>query len=383
MSELSNSDRWLALAVFAGTGWLLYLLAPVLTPFGLAALFAYLGDPFVDWLEQRGASRTIAVVIVFLALTVIIAIGLLVLVPALEKQLAQLIQRLPAMIRWLEGHARTILGTIVGPDTDLLNTQALIDMVREHGQEVGGVAASILTSLSRSGMVLLTVVMNLVLVPVVTFYLLRDWDVMIQRIRELIPRTVEPTVSKLAKDSNGVLGAFLRGQLSVMVALGVVYSIGLWAVGIELGLLIGMVAGLISFVPYLGSIVGVGAGVVAAMFQHQDVLHVVLVLAVFGVGQALEGMVLTPLLVGDRIGLHPVAVIFAVLAGGQLFGFIGVLIALPAAAVINVLLRYAHDRYVSSRFYGDAPPEEGGAAPPDDEASSDGGDEQEPQPERV
>jgi predicted PurR-regulated permease PerM len=167
-----------------------------------------------------------------------------------------------------------------------------------------------------------------------------------------------------------VLGAFMRGQLLVMLILGVIYTIGLWLIGVDLALLIGMSAGLLSFVPYVGGIVGVGAALVATLVQHHDALHVILVLGVFGVGHAIEGMVLTPWLVGDRIGLHPVAVIFAVLAGGQLFGFLGVLLALPVASVVMVLLRHAHQRYLASGLYGAAAvvvaPELAPAPPPVD-----------------
>jgi len=168
----------------------------------------------------------------------------------------------------------------------------------------------------------------------------------------LLPRAVEPTVSRLAHESDLVLGGFLRGQLSVMLALGTMYTLGLWAAGIDLALLIGFIAGLVSFVPYLGVFVGLGISLIAALVQYGDLLHVVLVCVVFGVGQTLEGFVLTPWLVGDRIGLHPVAVIFAVMAGGQLFGFFGVLMALPVAAVVMVLLRYLHQRYTESDLYG-------------------------------
>ena len=355
--QLTESRKWWVLALVLATGWLVWLLAPILTPFAMAALLAYLGDPFVDWLEARGIGRTLAVVFVFVLLSLAIAAFLLVLIPLLYDQLLKLIRRLPAMIEWAEGHLKIYADQVIGPDIDLFDTDQVIALVKDHGQQVGSVAAVVLGSISRSGMALLAWIMNLVLIPVVTFYLLRDWDVMVTRLRELLPRSVEPTVMRLTRDSDTVLGAFLRGQILVMLALGLIYSVGLWLVGVDLALLIGMVAGLISFVPYLGTIVGVVAGVVAALFQFQDVLHVVLVLVVFGIGQLLEGMVLTPWLVGDRIGLHPVAVIFAVLAGGQLFGFLGILIALPAAAVINVLLRYAHERYVASRIYrGDPEP---------------------------
>ena len=182
---------------------------------------------------------------------------------------------------------------------------------------------------------------NLFLVPVVTFYLLRDWDILVAKVSDLLPRHYIFTIKKLARECHTVLGAFIQGQLLVMMSLGTIYSIGLTLIGLKLGLVIGMLAGLASIVPYMGLVVGMAAALVAGIFQFGDLLHIFLILVVFGVGQALEGMVLTPLLVGDRIGLHPVAVIFAVMAGGQLFGFVGILIALAVAAVTMVLLRHA------------------------------------------
>jgi predicted PurR-regulated permease PerM len=210
--------------------------------------------------------------------------------------------------------------------------------------------------LSASGIALITWAANVVLVPFLTFYFLRDWDVLKERVAALVPRDHIGTVTRLATESDAVLGAFLRGQFSVMLVLGVLYALGLWAVGLDLGLLIGFIAGIVSFVPYLGPASGVVLGVIAALVQYGDWKHVALVLGVFGIGQVIESYFLTPRLVGDKIGLHPVAVIFAIMAGGQLFGFLGVLLALPVAAVANVLLRYAHDRYTHSRlFTGDRP----------------------------
>ena len=356
LTGLTDSQKWLSLALVAGIGYLVYLLAPILTPFAIAALFAYLGDPITDRLETLGLKRTTAVVLVFLLLTLAVGTFVLILVPLLEGQIVQLVKRMPAIVDWLQQHVKALAVRYFDTELKLPAGGEIVGMLKEHGQQVGSIAADLLSRLSKSGAAVLGWIMNLVLIPVVTFYLLRDWDVMVQRIRELLPGTAEPTVVRLARESNEVLGAFLRGQVAVMLALGVIYTVGLWIVGVDLALLIGMVAGMISFVPYLGTIVGVAAGVVAAMFQFQDVLHVVLVLVVFGIGQAMEGMLLTPLLVGDRIGLHPVAVIFFVLAGGQLFGFLGILIALPAAAVLMVLIRYAHERYTQSGFYRDGRP---------------------------
>lgn len=182
---------------------------------------------------------------------------------------------------------------------------------------------------------------------------LRDWDKWVERVAAAIPRAYIGTVSRLATEANEVLGAFIRGQFLVMLALGAIYAVGLSLVGLRLGLLIGLIAGLISFIPYLGAITGVVLALIAVIVQVHglDLQLLVLVGVVFGVGQLLESYVLTPRIVGDKIGLHPVAVIFSVMAGGQLFGFVGMLLALPVAAVVNVLLRYAHERYIESEFY--------------------------------
>lgn len=349
-AEVTDSQRWQLLAGLLLLGGLLYLLAPVLTPFVIAALFAYLGDPLVDRLETKMA-RTAAVMVVFSGLVLILLGLVLLLLPSLVRQVTTLYAKLPGYIDWLQGTAVPWLQVRLGIEELALDLGVLRRAITEHWSAAGGIAAEVLATVSRSGLAFFGWLANLVLIPVVTFYLLRDWDVFLGRLRDLLPRKMEPTVTMLAQESDEVLGAFLRGQFLVMLGLGAIYSIGLWLVGLDLALLIGMVAGLVNFVPYLGFIVGILAAGIAALVQFQDVPHLLLVVLVFGVGQIVESVLLTPLLVGDRIGLHPVAVIFAVLAGGQLFGFFGILLALPVAAVLMVLLRHAHGRYVSSRLY--------------------------------
>jgi predicted PurR-regulated permease PerM len=349
---VSDTQKWQLLALTVLVGGLLYLLAPVLTPFAIAALVAYLCDPLVDRLEARRLSRSLSVSLVFLMFILLWILALLILVPMLERQVVKLFEQFPAWVSYLQDAILPRIEEYTGLSVDRLDPSSLVDVFKEHWQQAGGFAQNVLGGLSKSGLALLAFVANLVLLPVLIFYLLRDWDVLVARIRELLPRAVEPTVSRLAGQADDVLGAFLRGQLSVMLALGTMYSVGLMMVGIDLGLLIGMVAGLISFIPYLGAIVGVGAAVVAALVQYGDLWHVALVLAVFGIGQSVESFLLTPWLVGDKIGLHPVAVIFAIMAGGQLFGFFGVLLALPVAAVAMVVLRYLHERYTASALYG-------------------------------
>ncbi|MEH6473635.1 MAG: AI-2E family transporter, partial [Halopseudomonas sp.] len=189
------------------------------------------------------------------------------------------------------------------------------------------------------------------LIPVVAFYLLRDWDRMVAQVGALLPRSIEPHVNRWASECDEVLGAFIKGQLLVMLCLGAFYAIGLGLVGLDLALILGVVAGLASIVPYMGFIIGIGASLIAAMLQFNELYYLLLVGLVFGAGQVLEAVVLTPVLVGDKIGLHPVAVIFAIMAGGQLFGFTGVLLALPVAAVVMVLLRHLHQGYRDSELY--------------------------------
>ncbi len=348
---MTDSQKWLGLFVLAGTGVLFYLLAPVLTPFLIAALLAYVTDPLVGRLEARKLSRTTSTVIVFAGLAMLLMLLVLIGVPLLEQQVSTLVQKLPGYVDWIQFTAVPWVQDKLQLGEHALDMASLKQAFSEHWQSAGGIMAGIVASVTSSGLALLGWLMNLVLIPVVAFYLLRDWNVLLTRLRALLPRAVEPVITRLARNCDEVLGAFLRGQLMAMLVLGAIYALGLWLVGLDLALLIGMMAGLLSFVPYLGFGIGLLAASVAAVVQFQDLYHLLWVFAVFGVGQVLEGMVLIPLLVGDRIGLHPVVVIFAIMAGGQLFGFFGMLLALPVAAVMMVLLDYVHERYLNSRLY--------------------------------
>lgn len=348
-----ESRRWQLLAAVLVFCILIWLLGPVLTPFVIAALLGWLGDPLVDRLERSGRSRGAAVAIVVFLITLLLLAAMLVLLPMLWDQLQYLLDSLPALavwvtavaVPWLESHFHVQLAQYI-------DSNYLLALLQSHWQEAGGMAAAVLAKLSSSSFALLEMLANIALVPVLTFYFLRDWDILVARIRELLPRPALATVTRLARESDQVLGGFLRGQLSVMVSLGAIYAFGLWMVGLDLGLLIGFIAGMVSFVPYLGAFVGVSTAVLAVLVQYGDATHLMLVLAVFVIGLTLEGFVLVPWMVGDRIGMHPVAVIFSVMAGGQLFGFLGVLMALPVAAVAMVMLRYAHERYTQSGLYG-------------------------------
>jgi len=347
---MSANTRWFWLALFTITAWLLYLLAPILLPFVAGALLAYLGDPLVDRLETYKLSRTTSVLIVFVVVFAIMLPFFVLIIPLLEDQIVSFAKKLPGYIRWFGGSLEPFLANfgISMPDVD---GEGLANTLSNEWTKAGGLLKSLVGTLSKSGLTLLSWAANIVLIPVITFYLLRDWDRLVSYIRELLPRNLEPLIVKLAKESDEMLGAFMRGQVLVMLALGTIYSVGLSIVGVDFALLIGIVSGIISFIPYMGLIVGIGIASVSALVETGSMVMVFWVFFVFGFAQLLEGFFLTPLLVGDRIGLHPVTVIFGVLAGGQLFGFFGVLLALPMCAVLAVLLRHAHDSYLDSQMY--------------------------------
>ena len=348
-----NFKSLLLLAALGLALLVLYQLLPILSPFLISILLAYMGDPIVDLLERYKISRTWGVILVFVLLSLILLLLVLVLVPMIGRQMVRLYELTPQLIDWLQGSALPWIQVQLGITTDASSLDQIKKLFSENIGKTTDFAQILLSKVTASSMVFLGWLANMLLIPVVTFYLLRDWDILVAKLRGLLPRQQETLTVKLIGQCHEVLGAFMRGQLLVMLALGIVYAVGLMSIGLELGLLIGLLAGLASLVPYMGFAVGITAALVAGLFQFGVDLYPLLgIVVVFSIGQLLEGMLLTPLLVGDRIGLHPVAVIFAILAGGQLFGFTGVLLALPVAAVIMVLLRYAHQQYKESNMYG-------------------------------
>ncbi|MBS0381146.1 MAG: AI-2E family transporter [Proteobacteria bacterium] len=353
---MSNAQRWQWLIIAAAIGWLVWRLSPILMPFMLAAVFAYLGDPLVDRLERLRLGRLrlgrgLAASMVFLLMLLIVVLALVLLVPLIQRQVARFVAALPAYAAWFTHDAVPWLEQRLHLPPSEFDTSTVIAHMREHIGTLGGIAATLLGYATRSGLAIIGVGVAVVLVPVVTFYLLRDWDKLVAHIDALLPREAQPTIRRLARETDSVLGAFVRGQLLVMIALAIFYAVTLKLVGLDVGPLIGMVAGLVSFVPYLGFIIGIVASIIAALVQFHDALHLVLVVVVFLVANVLENYFLVPKLVGDKIGLHPVAVIFAVLAFGELFGFIGVLLALPMASIAMVLLRFLRERYQASPLY--------------------------------
>ncbi len=352
--SIETTDDFQKVWIVLGLGlvcFLLYSLQPILMPFLIGSLLAYLGDPLADKLEAKKLSRTQSICIVFFLLTLVLVIVVLLTFPMIGHQINVLASKIPLWIDLAQKELIPFVQKNLGLPENSLPLGNIKSAVTENWEGAGEVLRGILGQVAGSSMALLALVANLLLIPVVTFYLLRDWDVLVGHIRDLLPRSMEDRVVSLVTECDEIIGAFIRGQLLVMLALTIIYSIGLWIVGLDLALLLGVVAGLASIVPYMGFIVGITAACIAAFFQFHELVPLIAVAAVFGVGQLLEGMVLTPILVGDRIGLHPVAVIFSIMAGGQLAGFTGILLALPVAAVIMVFLRHMHRNYKESELY--------------------------------
>ena len=350
MLNRTENLPWLALATLLVLGGLVYILAPVLTPFLAGALLAYIFDPLADRVEKWGLNRSLA------SFAVLVGVGLLtvglvfMVVPLFINQAQLLIDRLPEYLGWIQ---HEVMPTLTG----MLGISANIDMdtvrnwLAEHAQSAGNAAQQFLPKLGSGASALLSAAINVLLIPVVTFYLLRDWDGMVAKVDNMIPRLWHESVSRVGRDIDRVLSEFLRGQLSVMFVMSVFYSVGLTIVGLDFALPIGILTGVLGFIPFVGATMGLVLGVLEATLQFQSIGGVLPVLAVFIAGQAVEGMVVTPYLVGDRIGLHPVAVIFALAAFGQVFGFFGVLLALPMAAALLVAVRHLHGAYLNSAVY--------------------------------
>ena len=332
------------LIAIALTGWLFYLLAPVLTPFVAAALLAYVGDPLADRLQKLRMPRVVAVVLVFLLTFVMIALLIVLIGPLIGAQVGALFEALPDIVRQFEQDwMPSILSWLNFEPDEGLGVGAFLS---RYGEMFGSWSGKALLSVGKSGGALFAAVLSLFLIPIITFYLLRDWDLIVAHCGALVPESQRDTVFSLARESDEVLSAFLRGQLLVMLALAVIYSLGLSLIGLKFAVAIGVVSGLVSFVPYLGFVFGIALAGLTVALEPDPLWQLVGVVATFSIAQFIEGSVLTPKLVGDRIGLHPVIVIFAVAAGGQLFGFFGILLALPAAAVLSVLVRFAYNRYL-------------------------------------
>lgn len=347
-------DQWRLLAIVGAIlvfGWLLSTLSAALAPFMAAALLAYACDPLVDRLEYRGINRSIGSALVILLLGLLFLGLVLSVLPLFVELSGRIATRLPRLLELLQSQALPWIKERLGI-TLQLDLPHLTAFAEQHAKELQALVARSLSSLSDGGKAVLQLMVMAVLVPVVLYYLLVDWDRLLGKLETLIPLRWKTPVRGMAGEIDQVLGQFLRGQGSVMLILAVYYVIALSIAGIDFSLPVGLLTGLLIFIPYLGFSLGfILALSCAALQDGSGFTPVFAVLGIYGAGQVIEGFLLTPWLVGERIGLHPVAVIFALLAFGQLFGFVGMLLALPAAAAILVALRAARLRYLESAFY--------------------------------
>jgi len=340
---------------------LLYVLRPILLPFIMGLAIAYFLDPVADWLEKHGFPRLVATSVILGVFALVFALFLIILLPVLGDQIAGFAERLPGYIQSL-----VKLADEAGPDWIkqwLVSNESDIEkQLTGFASDIAGWIATLLQSILSGGLAVLNVISLLVVTPVVAFYLLNDWDRMIAVVDNWLPRDHADTIRDLARQIDRALAGFVRGQGSVCLILGLFYAIGLSIVGLNFGMLIGLISGLISFVPYVGSITGlVLAGGVAVVQFLSDWVMIAVVIGIFALGQFFEGNFLSPKLVGDRVGLHPVWLMFALFAFGYMFGFVGLLLAVPLAAAIGVLLRFAMKTYQNSALYlGTSPRDPGG-----------------------
>lgn len=337
------------LAAAAVAGLLIYLTAPILSPFLFSAILAYICLPLVDRLARR-LPRWLAVSIVLFLLVTVLCVLVLIVVPMVERQFSALLQKMPDYLEWSKARLLPWLSGTLGIELDL-DLEHARTAITEHLTADKDVFRVLLPKITSGGMLLVGFFTAVLLVPVVLFYILRDWHRIVMRLDELIPRRLHPDAVRIFSEIDRVLGEFLRGQISVMLIMSLYYTAALWIAGLEYALPIGILSGLLVFVPYLGALVGLLLGTLAGFNQFENLSGLFGVWAAFAIGQAVEGMVVTPWLVGDRIGLHPLAVIFALLVFGHLFGFFGVLLALPVSAALLVVLRHVRSRYFDSDLY--------------------------------
>lgn len=332
----------------------LWFAGGVILPFLVGGALAYFLDPVADRLERAGLSRVAATAAITLVALLVVVLLVLAVVPTLIQQTAGLIQSAPAISQRLQGF-------LVDQFPQLADESSTIRLtLGQIGEGIQAKGASLLEGVLSSALGLLSAVIFIIVVPVVTFYMLMDWDHMVARIDLLLPRDHAPVIRRLAQEVDRALAAFVRGQVSVCLLLGSFYSIALMLAGLQFGLVVGAIAGAITFIPYVGSIIGGALAIGLALFQFWgDWLSIGLIAAIFGVGQFVEGNILTPKLVGGSVGLHPVWLMFALSVFGALFGFVGMLIAVPVSAAIGVLIRFGVEQYKASLLYkGTTPPDE-------------------------
>lgn len=338
------------LAVLLTAVALIVQLRDALSPFVSAAMLAYILNPLVEKLCRRGMRRDVASMLVMVFALLLLVLLLLIVVPMLVQQFGSLLEKLPALAAFVQQKALPWANRLLGTHW-VLNEESITAWLTQHLGIIRANLSKALPALVEQGGSLVSSVANLALLPFLLYYFLLDWARWTQGIRDMVPRRYLAAYTRIGGNMDTVLGEFVRGQLMVMLIMGLLYGLGLMLTGLESGFAIGMVAGLLVFVPYLGTFTGLLLATVAALLQFGTWQGLLTVWAVFAVGQFLESFFITPKIVGDRIGLSPFWVIFALMAFGNLFGFMGMLLALPLAAVTLVLLREAASAYTGSRFY--------------------------------
>jgi len=360
MSDFSRRALfWLAAAALFVAA--LYLFRHILFPFVLGMAIAYAFDPFADrlvrWGVPRGWASGAILVLVFAAGAAVIVL----LFPLLQEQILRLAQAVPDFVAWVREHAAPVIERLRG-ELRPEDAAQLQSAAKSYAGEAVAWLGKLISGLWSGGLAVVNILSLLLVTPVVAFYLLRDWDDLVARIDSWLPRAQVPVIRDKAREIDRLISEYVRGVASVCLILAVFYGTCLTLIGLDYGLVIGIGAGLISFIPFVGAILGFAVAIALALFQFTEPLPVILVAATFAAGQLLESNFITPRLVGEKVGLHPVWVLFALFAGGVLFGFVGVLLAVPAAAAIGVLVRFAIERYLASPLYlgpGGGPPDGG------------------------
>ena len=321
----------LALSVLA-----IYWLKPILTPFALGFLLAYLGTPGVSWLTRIGLGRTPSALLMLILILLSLAIVFLLLIPIVQMQIGWFTIHLPDLIQWLHQRANNLFPAY----EHQWNIESIRQLISEHWHSTASATERLIGWLAAGSSAFFTLLTTLLLTPLISFYLLRDWDQMLDNLKALLPLSIKATTCRLCIETDKIFSAFMRGHFAVMLSLATLYSIGLYLIGLELALVIGILTGVLSFIPYAGWLIGLAAAWVALLLQFGlDWMQMLYLVLLFIAVQLVELFLLSPKLIGDRLGLHPLAVIFSVIAGGQLFGFLGILLALPVASILLAMLR--------------------------------------------
>ena len=352
MTKLFSSKFFPAL-IFLAIIIFIYFLAPVCLPFCISAFFAYLGVPLVKILERWHLPRSVAAFSVLFLIFFIFILLIVLLVPLLQQEFSILVDKMPGLINTFEYKMLPWINQQAVRFNVNLNFsgEKIQKLMSNHWGQTTTVLAYIWQTVSSSSKALINFFIDLFLIPLVTFYFLRDWNNILSVLENFLPPSMRHKTIQLIKECDDVLSAFFRGQLLIMLILGVIYSAGLAIIGLQVALLVGLIAGLLSIVPYLGFSVGFLMAILSSLTQFQDLKHLIYVSIVFIIGNSLEGMVLTPWIVGNKIGLHPIAVVFVILLGGHLFGFLGVLLALPVSCIAIVMGQHLTKHYKKSNLY--------------------------------